>query len=114
VNWRAVLAGAIALALLEAVLAKRGATAQIGGAETGIVHVVQDFLDPSKPTFSAAQVQAGQQALGHTGGGGGLFGQKPSGIPWWLDPLGTKVPIFGLPALHSKKKKKAANPAVYA
>ena len=53
-NWRSLIAGALGLALLEAVLARPGAAGRLGSAETGLGNMVRIFLDPATPFFESS------------------------------------------------------------
>ncbi len=53
-RWTTVIVTAIVLALGDAFLTNRSASANVGGAETGIASLLGKFLDASVPAFSSS------------------------------------------------------------
>lgn len=57
-HWTSVAVGAMALALLDAVLAHQGAAGRLGSGMAHFGAAVQRFLSPAIPAFSTAQPTA--------------------------------------------------------
>ena len=53
-RWGSILLGAIGLAVLDAVLSRRGATSNVGGALKGAGGLVERFLSPAVPALSSS------------------------------------------------------------
>ena len=51
-SWAAVAAGAVGLAVLDGVISRPGATANVGGWLSGAGNAVRWFLSPAVPAFS--------------------------------------------------------------
>lgn len=51
---RGVIAGAMGLAVLDALLTHSGSAQGVAGAFSGVTNVVSDFISPTVPTFKAS------------------------------------------------------------
>jgi hypothetical protein len=57
-SWRGIISGALALALLDALVQTTGAASRVSGWLSGTGKVVNDFLSPTVPTFAASTTSA--------------------------------------------------------
>lgn len=80
----ALLAGAIALALLDALLTSRSATTNVGGAETAAVGLLQRFVDPATPAFSSTSTSSSSSSSSNSSSA-----KSTTVAPGQLGPLGS-------------------------
>jgi hypothetical protein len=90
-SWTGLLVGAIALALLDALLTNRAAAGNVGGAETGLAGLVAKFIDPAVPAFGASSSSSSSSSSGSTSGSSGAQ-LGPAGTLGPLGPLGPIAP----------------------
>jgi hypothetical protein len=92
-GWRGLLAGALALAMLEVLTSNASAAGSVGGILSGIGDLARRFLSPGVPAFAkpapAPSSSSAQPAIGIPQGHGPLY--PPSGPGGVYPPAGAGV-----------------------
>lgn len=86
-RWKTFFATMVGLALLEAVLANRQSTGNVGAAESWVVEAFGRFMDPTVPLFSSSPAGSGTSPTTSTGSG-----QSSTSTPSPSAPPATTTP----------------------
>ncbi len=83
-RWTSIALGAMALAVLDAVLSHAGAASNVGGWLSSAGNLVNRFLDPAVPFFSTTSTSSSVAPTASTSASSGTL--TPSNVPQTSQP----------------------------
>jgi hypothetical protein len=98
-GWRGLLAGALALAMLQVVTSNPNASGRVGGLLSGVGDLARRFMSPGVPAFAKPAPSSSSSSGGSSGGGGGI-GPPSLAIPLLpgLPPIAVPNPLASYPS----------------